>query len=213
MGQLSNYLEDALLDHILSTTAFTMPTALYVSLHDDPPGETGANEVVGGSYARQGDTAMDAASGGASANTNVIEFSGMPTVGPSPAGVKFVGLWDAVSGGNFLWGGPLGGAASTFTAADTGDLFTSYGHGRVDDDQVVLQASPGSALPTGVSEDVVYYVISATTDTFQLSATEGGGAIALTSDGEGIAFFVDHKATNSGDTFRIAAGDLDVTLD
>ena len=36
---------------------------------------------------------------------------------------------------------------------------------------------------TGISEAQVYYVINATTDTFQISATSGGTAITLTGDG------------------------------
>jgi hypothetical protein len=205
---LSNFLENEILDHILGTGAYTSPT-VWGSLHSDSPGETGANELTGGSYARQ-TIAFAVAAAGTASNSAQEEWD---LTGVTAGDVTHIGLFDAVSAGNFLWSVPLGGDSDTFTAADTGDLFTSYGHGRSTNDRVELGTAPGSALPTGVSEDTVYWIIGAAADTFQLSLTMGGGAIALTSDGEGIAFFLDVKAFNSGDTFRVAANDLDVFID
>ena len=46
MTHLSDYLEDAILDHIVGTASLTSPTA-WGSLHDDHPVETGANELTG----------------------------------------------------------------------------------------------------------------------------------------------------------------------
>lgn len=205
---LSNFLEDEILDHILGTGAYTSPT-VHGSLHSDAPGETGANELTGGSYARQV-IAFGAASGGTASNSAQEEWD---LTGVTAGEVLFVGLFDAVSAGNFLWSIPLGGDNDTFTAAAATDTLTSYGHGRANDERVVVAAAPGSPLPTGLAEDTVYWVVGAAADTFQLSTTMGGGAIDLTADGEGIAFLVDAKSFNSGDTFRIAAGDLDVFID
>lgn len=208
----SNYLEDEILDHILGTgAAFGQPSAggPYGSLHSDAPGETGANELTGGSYARQ-QIAFGVSAGGLASNSAQEEWD---LTGVTSGEVLFVGLWDAVSAGNFLWSIPLGQDSDTFTAQASTDTLTSYGHGRVNDERVVVGAPPGSALPTGLAEDTVYWVVGAAADTFQLSATMGGGAIDLTADGEGIAYLVDAKSFNSGDTFRIAAGDLDVSID
>lgn len=71
--------------------------ALYASIHDDPPGDSGANEISGGSpaYARQAVT-WQSASGGAMGNTGNLTFDI-----PAGTSVKYVGFWDAVSGGNF----------------------------------------------------------------------------------------------------------------
>ena len=58
MSAASDYLENKLLDHSLATTTFTAPGAVYVGLHTGSPGDAddGANEVSGGSYARQSAT-------------------------------------------------------------------------------------------------------------------------------------------------------------
>ncbi len=201
---ISDYLENAWLNS-LRNTAFSVVT-LYVALHDGYPGETGASEVVGGSYARQS-AAFNAAAAGLIDNTSNINFASMPGVT-----VFGVSLWDAATAGNCLYTGMLGGTQNFFTAANTGDLFTSYGHGLVNDDRVIIEAGFGAGLPAGPTEGTIYHVISATTDTFQISATQGGGAVALTSDGEGIVTFVDEKVVGAGSTFQIAAGDLDVRL-
>lgn len=68
------------------------------------------------------------------------------------------------------------------TAAD--DTFTSQSHGLVDDDRVAFYPLLGASLPTGVSgPPTLYYVVNATTDTFQISTTEGGSAEAISADG------------------------------
>lgn len=207
--QFSNYLEDKILDHIVGTAAFTMPTTVYGSLHSAVPGETGANELTGGSYARQ-PVVFNAAAGGTTDNTAIEEWD---LTGVTDGEVLFVGLWDAVTAGNYLWTIPVGGAQFTFTATAVGDVYTSYDHTLVDGDRVVVTAGAGSALPTGLAEDTVYWVVGVSGDTFQLSATQGGAAVDLTANGEGIAYLVDAKAFVGGDTFRIAAGDLDLFVD
>lgn len=108
---ISNYLEDELLDAVFNAGAFSVTTP-YVSLHTADPGETGASELSGGSYARQS-ASFGAASGGAVANDAQVEFTDMPA-----ATITHVGVWDAASAGNFLWGGALS-ASKTTNAGDT----------------------------------------------------------------------------------------------
>ncbi len=198
---LSDYLEDALNDEILGTTQLVTPTN-FMSLHSAHPGETGAAELAGGSYARQS-TAFDASAAGVSQNTAAETFT---NIDGAPNEVGYLGFFDAVTAGNFLWYAPLGGTPATFSAQDTGDLFTSYAHGFVNDDRVFVTAWPGSALPAGAAEATDYFIISVTTDTFQISLTQGGAAVVLTSDGEGIAYLVDYRAFTDGDNFTVAAG-------
>jgi surface protein len=69
-------------------------------------------------------------------------------------------------------------AAVTFT--DSGDLVTRNGHHYSNGDTLQFYNIQST---TGVSEDTVYYVINATTNTFQISTTEGGSAVTLTTDG------------------------------
>jgi len=108
---ISNYLENKILDKVLKNTDFTV-TTVYMSLHTADPGETGASECTGGSYARQA-VAWDSASSGASANTDVESFTGMPA-----CTVTHIALWDAPTSGNCLWSGALT-ASKTVNAGDT----------------------------------------------------------------------------------------------
>jgi len=106
---------NSLLDHILSTAAWTIPPACYISCHTADPGLAGGSEVVGGSYARQGDTAFDAAAARTTANTGAVTWVDMPAVT-----VTHVGAWDSVGGGVFL----AGGALSTQQVLNAGDTLT-----------------------------------------------------------------------------------------
>lgn len=117
---IGNYAENKILDKVFRNTDFTVTTP-YLSLHTDDPGETGANEVTGGSYARQAAT-FDAAANGATANSGAINFTSMPGVT-----VTHVGLWDASSNGNFLWGG----AATASKVVNAGDTY-QVGAGDLD---------------------------------------------------------------------------------
>ncbi len=98
---ISNFLELELLDQVFRNAAAPAITTVWMSLHTADPGETGASEVTGGSYARQS-TAFDVASAGATANSAVEVFANMPAVT-----VTHVGCFDASTSGNFLWGGIL----------------------------------------------------------------------------------------------------------
>lgn len=131
MAALGAHYKDFVLNWMLNNAAVTRPTAWYISLHTADPGTSGANEVSGGSYARQkanaDDTGFAPASGGTASTDAAVSFTGMPAVG-SP-GVQYVGVWDHASSTddvNFICGGPLAAAkivnaGDTFTLA-SGDL-------------------------------------------------------------------------------------------
>jgi hypothetical protein len=102
MAEMSNYLEDNLLDHVLrgdtGGTSFPQPLTVYLALHTANPTDAGSGaEVSGGSYARKL-LAFGAASSGTSTNTGTATYTNMPT-----ATVTHAALWDAVSGGNLLF--------------------------------------------------------------------------------------------------------------
>lgn len=128
MSAFSNYLEDQIIGWAFSGATFaTLPTAgtVWVSLHTADPADTGANEVTGGNYARIPVAAAGwtkTTGGTASAtNTNDIVFpaSGTVTWSASSPGVTHVGIWNAVSAGNFLFGGAL----TTPRVVASGDVF------------------------------------------------------------------------------------------
>jgi hypothetical protein len=110
----STFLRNRVLDAVFTNQTLNVPVA-YMSLHTADPGLTGASEVVGGSYARKALT-MSAASAGATANTAIVEFAGMPAVT-----VTHVGVWSLVSGGNFLYG-KNATANKTYGAGDKAEV-------------------------------------------------------------------------------------------
>ena len=99
-GNLSNYLENKLLDHFLGTTSYTMPSPVYVALYTVAPSDAGGGtEATGGSYARQTAT-FSAASSGATSNDANIDFTNMPA-----CTVVAIGIHDNITSGNLLvWG-------------------------------------------------------------------------------------------------------------
>lgn len=73
--------------------------------------------------------------------------------------------------------------SSAFTATAATDLITSNSHGLSAGDVVILTTS--DTLPAGLSTATRYYVISPTTNTFQLSTTYNGTAVNITDTGTG----------------------------
>lgn len=68
----------------------------YVSLHTANPGDNGANEVSGGSYARVAATWAAASSASRAA-------SNQPAINvPAGTTVTYIGYWTASTGGTFL---------------------------------------------------------------------------------------------------------------
>ena len=93
--------------------ALTSP--IKISLHTADPCATGANEVTGGSYARQS-AGYNAASGGACALAATVSFTGMPAVT-----VSHIGLWDSAGTPQFVQGAALA-ASKTLNSGDTLNL-------------------------------------------------------------------------------------------
>jgi len=113
----SDYLENALLDHLFGKAAYTAPT-IYVGLSTADPLDdgTGLAEPVGNGYARVATAATDwsAASSGVTTNATTITF-------PQATGlwgtVTHFALFDASTGGNLL----ASGALTTAKSPDVGD--------------------------------------------------------------------------------------------
>jgi hypothetical protein len=148
-----------------------------ISIHSGSPIPTGGNEAVGGTpaYARKTPT-WGSPSAGEAAISGSLAFD-------LPAGTYYwIGSWDAST---FLGATPMGDKPlRSVTLAASTDVFTQAGHGLVDTDTVFMTDVLGTGLPTNFSEGVVYYVIGATTDTFQLSLTSGGAAVTTTDSTE-----------------------------
>lgn len=116
MAEMSNYLENALINATLRNTSYTSPSTIYVALYTtDPTDADTGTEVSGNGYARQSVT-FGAPSNGASTNTNAVEF---PQATGSWGTVAYIGLRDSASTGNLLYHTAL----DTSKTISTGDVF------------------------------------------------------------------------------------------
>jgi hypothetical protein len=79
---------------------------------------------------------------------------------------------------------PKGNAVSCTCEADD-DTVTKSSHGLSNGQPLIFG---GSAVPTGITANQRYYVINAATDTFKVSATEGGAAVNMTTDGTSVTY-------------------------
>lgn len=118
MGNISNYLANALLNHIFGKGTYTPPTNIYVELSTTAPTDAGTNVTPpsGGGYARKQTSPSDwnTGSGRIIDNANAIEFAEATA---SWGTLSHFALFDAASGGNFLgWG-----ALTTSKVVDSGD--------------------------------------------------------------------------------------------
>jgi hypothetical protein len=116
MAEMSNYLENALINATLRNTSYTSPATVYLALYTtDPTDADSGTEVSGNAYVRQSIT-FGAPSNGVSTNTAAIEF---PQATGSWGTVAYVGIRDASTAGNLLFHTALD-ASKTIA---TGDVF------------------------------------------------------------------------------------------
>ena len=125
---MSDFLENEILDHILGTGAYTMPSNVYIGLStgsfsDDNSG----TELSGSGYARQAITFAAASSASAATNATVT----FPTATGSWGAVSNWGLFDASSSGNLLIHGAFA-SSKTIASGDvlrvnSGDLTVTAG--------------------------------------------------------------------------------------
>jgi hypothetical protein len=185
-----NVMLDALDESVTQITHVGVNTLVTAPPTDTTPG-TGTNaaatEATGGTpaYARQAVTWAAAASG-IKQNSGTLTFD-------VPAGTYgFFTYWNANTGNtnNYRGYAPFGGAAAikgfgTVDSADvTANTITSNAHGLVNTDRVILFNVFSESIPAGITEGGAYFVVGATTDTFQISLTSGGAAVDITGQGE-----------------------------
>ena len=115
MSAMSDYLENEILDHILGTGAYTMPSTVYVGLSTGSFGDDNSGtELTGNNYSRVSAT-FSAAASGTTSNSAAIEFAAATG---SWGTVSHFGVFDAASSGNLL----IHGAFSAAKAIETGDI-------------------------------------------------------------------------------------------
>ena len=115
----SDYLEDKLLKHTFTNTAFTPPTTLYVGLFTAAPSDTGGGTEISTSstgYARQTETF--AVSGTSPTEANISSAIDFPTALADWGTITHLAVFDASTGGNML----AFSAATTSKTVATGDI-------------------------------------------------------------------------------------------
>lgn len=105
----SDYLENKVLDHVLSATTFTSSATVYYGLFVTYPNDDATGtQVSGGSYGRISNTNnatnFPAASAGSKSNGVAVNFG---TATADWGSVGWIALFDASSGGNMYFYGPL----------------------------------------------------------------------------------------------------------
>lgn len=102
MAALSDYLENAILDHALGVDAMVAPITVYVALFTSNPTDAGTGtEVSGSGYSRKAVT-FSVASGGSTTNSTDVTFD---IASGAWGTVTHLGIYDSASAGNLLFHG------------------------------------------------------------------------------------------------------------
>lgn len=182
---MTTFLLDALLNEVYRNTGYTPAATVYCGLLKTITNREAGTvvEATYTSYARAAITfgAPTAAAGGRQvANSALVTFP--QNTGSTEDEIGF-GIYDASTSGNLLDVGLLAPGAPCFATVTVADTVTAPSHGFANTQKVRIDRVPGTTLPTGLSEDTEYFVITSATDTFQLSLTSGGAAIDITTAG------------------------------
>jgi len=171
----------------------------------------GANEVTGGSYARQSIT-WGAAASAAIDSSNAPAFSV-----PASNTIRFIGFWSTAESPDAFMGmlpnqqsGDL--APRRFIVDESNNEIEMPSHGLSADDGVVFI---GGTPPTGLAEGTIYYVGgTGGTDAFQVQTTKSASpfsAVGLSSQGdEDVRIWQVREETFASDgTFNLDDADFD----
>jgi len=204
---------------------------LIVAIHDGDPGEAGTqatNEIAYTGYARVARARSAQTDGTTSGwdiqtpssihNNGEVSFGLRTNTGAAEVASHFSVGQDASGAGDYYFSAPLGLENSKPFALDdtTNDDFVCPTHGYSADDQVAFITVVGDALPTGVTEGTVYYVMTTglATDTFRISASAGDvSPVAVTAVGSGRVQKLLTQSIIKNNTPRFADGALTVTVD
>ena len=97
--------------------------------------------------------------------------------------------------------------ATAITTVDhTTEKFTLIGHGLTNTERIIID---GTVIPTGLANDIMYYVVDVAGNDFYVSLTSGGSKVTFTSNGTAVTFKKwDGALTNpNGSTITSTAND------
>lgn len=139
MGSLSNYAEDAMLDHVLNTSAMSVPTNLYVGLatatiDDTDTGATVTEPSGANNYARVNVNTWDTAATRLTSNTSVVTFNQCQTAPWGTITDWFISDSGTIGAGNIIAYGTLAtsksvvvGNTPSFAAGELDVIFNASG--------------------------------------------------------------------------------------
>lgn len=209
---LEHYLNNANVANVGDATGLrgsSTPGSLYISWLTAWPSDAADQSASEATYTGYSRTAVSR-SGGAwnvankKASPAAAIQGGTRTDAGAAQEIVAIGIGAASAGaGTLLMRAHIGGAIKSFTAA-AADTITCPGHGFTDDSRVMFFAHEDAALPTGLTEGTRYFVINSTTDTFQVSATQGGAAVDITAAGFGSVAQSQHLSISQGNAPQLS---------
>lgn len=119
MGGLSLYAQKKLGDHILGIASWTMPTAVWMSLHTADPTDSGSTvDEISTSGTNYGRVDLLGKMSEVVLATGIAVLTENVNIGPAATDwglLTHVGFWDAETSGNMLFSGQLSTAQDTPT--------------------------------------------------------------------------------------------------
>jgi len=89
------------------------------------------------------------------------------------------------------------GAPVVCTFTNATEKVNKSSHGLLDGDRVRFR-NVGGALPTGLSDEKIYWVVNKGTNDFEVSLTVGGAAVTISDDGTGTNYYYPQAALPTG---------------
>lgn len=196
-GNLTDTAEPIVLDAINSVTAALFTGTLKLRICST----LGSESAAGTAYSGSTDQTITFASGGASSNGQTFATLGT-------GDVQGWEIYDSAGTPKRIWYGLWSPAAATAQAS--GDTITKASHGLSNTQKVIFQSG---YAPAGTAANTTYFVVGATTNTFQVAATSGGSALDITADNANVSYGLVKTIANSGDSLVVSTGGITTSGD
>ena len=129
------------------------------------------------------------------------------------------GWSEIISDDSFVLFSTTSGVATSTYASSVGivadyvnSTFTRTSHGFSNGDRIVIgidSSDSGASMPDGLADNILYYVVGATSSSFQLSWGSGGRAVSFTSNGQSV--MVRKRSNATGAHYHTISGNLAIS--
>jgi len=191
----------------IADNAVTGPLGnIFWALHTADPGETGDQTTSEANYTSYARASVARTAGGHAVTNNSVSPVANVDFPAATGGSNVLTHWStgvATSGASkILHRGVIGAVEGPFTAK-VDNTITIPNHAFSVDDRIAFETSEDAALPTGITDGVVYWVKTVAGDDITVSTTQGGVALDITAVGQGLAYKVTPITVTSGVTPRL----------